>query len=198
MTTVAPVTKKGTSTRTKILTQARLSLVEKGYAGMVLRDVAQSCKMKLGNLQYYFPSRDALLTAIIEEEAINDLEVVSAILKTDQSPEMKLRKVVSELVRRWRGDSAIIFSTLNLLVLHDENYRAIYDRTRLAYYDVLEEIIADNSSGETTSEYRIRARLLCSLIDGVPYQISIGRKSAFMSRVQDIAVQIATGKELAA
>lgn len=168
-------------------------LVEKGYGNLVMREVAAACGMQLGNLQYYFPSHDALVIAIIEAEAQLDVEAVSTLLQKHQDPQKRLRAVVNELVTRWRGDSGVVFSTLNLLVLHNKAYRATYNDTRAIYYGFLEDIIAEISPGQTQGEYATRARLLCALIDGVPYQTSIGRKKDFLSRVQELTRIIATG-----
>ena len=52
------------------------------------------------------------------------------------------------------------------------------------------------SPGHSKREYATRARLLCALIDGVPYQTNIGPKKKFLSRVQAHAYEIAVGKGL--
>ena len=57
---------RGEASRARILEKARSLLVEKGYDALVLRQLATSLEMRLGNLQYYFPNRQALMAALIE------------------------------------------------------------------------------------------------------------------------------------
>jgi len=189
----SPLSSKGSATREKVLSQARKMLIERGYGKLVMREVAESCGMKLGNLQYYFPSHDVLVKAIIEAETQQDLVVASHVLQEYADPEKILRGVVKELLMRWRGDSGIVFSTMYLLVLHDKTYRTIYNDTYARYYNLLEGVIERVSPKQTTEEYALRARLLCALIDGVAYQTNVGRKADFQSRVEDQAYQIAIG-----
>lgn len=55
----------------KILLAARGLLIEKGFSGFSVRKVAQAAGVSLGHLQHYFPTKSALLQAMlvsIEEE----------------------------------------------------------------------------------------------------------------------------------
>ena len=191
--TTTSLTGKGSATRDRIIEQARQILVEKGYRNLVMRDVAETCSMKLGNLQYYFPNHDALVLAVIEAEKHQDLAMASKILQSRDDPEQVLRSVVKHLIRRWRGESGIVFSTLYLLVLHNEDCRAIYKEIYANYYRLLEEVIERVSPGHVATEYAARARVLCALLDGVPYQTQVRRRSDFLSRIEAQAMSIARG-----
>ena len=191
----APLTQKGSATREKILKQSRKMLIERGYGKLIMREVSDACGMKLGNLQYYFPSHDALVRAIIEAETQQDLAIASRVLQQHEDPEKRLRGVVNELLTRWRGDSGIVFSTLYLLVPHDKSYRTIYSDTYARYYELVEGVIEQLAPDQTKQEYATRARLLCALIDGVAYQTDIGRKADFLSRIEDQAYGIAIGDD---
>ena len=186
-----PLTEKGNATRDRILSRARQMLVDKGYNHLVMRNVANACDMKLGNLQYYFPSHDALLRAIIEEETKRDLDIVQNTIDQHQDSQQRLRSVVNILVTRWRGESAVVFSTMYLLVLHDESYQSTYRNAYATYYKLLEEVISEVSPKLVKQEVKTRARLVCALIDGAPYQTDIGRRSRFLSRIEDQACEIA-------
>ena len=71
-------TAKGSSTRARILAEARRALIVEGLDGLVMREVAAACGIKLGNLQYYFPTREVLLTEVIRSEARLDVDVIRA------------------------------------------------------------------------------------------------------------------------
>ena len=53
------LTRKGTSTRDRILNETLSLLQEQWYDGVSLREVAKRSGIKLGNLQYYFATREA-------------------------------------------------------------------------------------------------------------------------------------------
>lgn len=49
----------------KILSTARKQLFEKGYTGLILREVADQCAMAVGTIYNYFSSKDMLVAAIM-------------------------------------------------------------------------------------------------------------------------------------
>ncbi|WNG41708.1 TetR family transcriptional regulator [Archangium violaceum] len=64
--------RKGTAVHAKghervesILEAATDTLVEEGYAGLTLRRVAQRADLSLGNLQYYFPTKQDVVRALL-------------------------------------------------------------------------------------------------------------------------------------
>lgn len=187
------LTAKGTGTREKILRQARKLLVSHGTSGLVMREVAKHCDIKLGNLQYYFASREILLEAIISREAQQDIDKIRGVFDSKKTPRAKLRTIVDGLLYRWRGESAVIFSTLNLYSLHDDTFKALYARIYAAHYVALEEAITLASPGASPKEYAKRARLMSALIDGAAYQTDVGRQASFLADVASYSYNIAIG-----
>ncbi|MCB9587946.1 MAG: TetR/AcrR family transcriptional regulator [Polyangiaceae bacterium] len=51
-----------------ILSGARKVLARDGHDGFSLRKVADECGLRLGSVQYYFPSKDALFDACLREQ----------------------------------------------------------------------------------------------------------------------------------
>jgi AcrR family transcriptional regulator len=73
-TTRTPLRGKESNTTTKgyersvaILDAARAILATEGYAGLSMRCVAQRVGVSLSNVQHYYPSRDALIEALLEQ-----------------------------------------------------------------------------------------------------------------------------------
>lgn len=62
----APFTDKGNERVVAILEAAKTVLVEDGFAALSLREVAKRADMAVGNVGYYFPSKDSLLAALAE------------------------------------------------------------------------------------------------------------------------------------
>jgi AcrR family transcriptional regulator len=61
-----PFTNKGNERVAAILEAAKNVLVEDGFAAMSLREVAKRAEMTVGNVGYYFPTKDSLLAALAE------------------------------------------------------------------------------------------------------------------------------------
>ena len=62
----APFTEKGAERVAAILAAAKDVLVEDGFAALSYREVARRTGMTVGNVGYYFPSKDKLLVALAE------------------------------------------------------------------------------------------------------------------------------------
>lgn len=182
---------KGTATRDRIVVEARRTLIDDGYDALVLRTVAERLDMKLGNLQYYFRTRDDLLLEIIHREARSDLESMRLIVEREQPSLDALRQLVHALVGKWRADSGVVFTTLAFLSLHREPFRAAYRDVYAAFYNELERAIECAEPGHKPSEYKQRARLLTALIDGAAMQTQTGPRARFLESVLEAAMQIA-------
>ncbi len=64
---IADRSAKGARTIATILNAAREVFVEDGHAGLSLRKVAERAGVAVGNVSYYFPSKRALLDAMLRE-----------------------------------------------------------------------------------------------------------------------------------
>src|SRR5262245_43193294 len=69
-------TERGASTRERIIVAARAVAVKHGLADWTLRRVAAHSGISLGNLQFHFASRDALLCAVLRAELESGREFV--------------------------------------------------------------------------------------------------------------------------
>jgi len=59
-------TVKGERTRSTILDAAERQLSERGYAGVSLRGIIEEAGVQMGQLQHYFPSKEAVFVGVIE------------------------------------------------------------------------------------------------------------------------------------
>lgn len=60
-------TNKGYERASAILEVARVLLAREGYAALSMRSVAQQVGVSLSTVQHYYPSRDALIEALLEQ-----------------------------------------------------------------------------------------------------------------------------------
>lgn len=98
----------------EILDAAELHIAEQGPAALSLRAVARSLGMTVQALYHYFPSRDALVTALVTK-AYDDLAdaVQAAIETTPDDPSLPRLVVAAEGYRRWA-------------IAHPERFQLLY------------------------------------------------------------------------
>lgn len=185
---------KGSATRQRIVAEARRTLVADGYDALVLRTISERLDITLGNLQYYFRTRDDLLLEVIRYEARSDLDVIRGIAEQDQPGIEVLQHLVRTLVSKWRSDSGVVFTTLMFLSLHRQTFASAYREVYSQFYDVLERAIEHAQPGHDPATYQRRARLLTALIDGAAMQTHTGPQSQYVESVIDAALRIALAK----
>ena len=192
-TTEKTLTTKGLSTRNRILQAARKQLVEGGYESFVMRELAGSLGIKLGNLQYYFKTREQLILQVIETEAAKDVLTIEQHKQEGKPANEAFRLIVQDLVTRWRGNSGVIFSTLGTLALHNKSFQQLYQSIYTKFYSALEGSLQEMNPGLSDDEIAIRVRLITALIDGSPMQIQVGSVQQYLERLQEQAELIAFG-----
>ncbi len=196
--TLPGLTKKGAATRAKILDVARELLIARGHHGLVMREVASQCGVKLGTVQYYFASHEDLVIRIIEAEGARDVETVRQSMEERDLPDReRVRELVEELITRWSRESAMIYSTLLLLALQGGAFRALYERIYESFYEALISAMKQVRPGLDETEYDLRARIMTSLIDGAAIQANVSRSAGFMDRIVEEACSIALSEESA-
>lgn len=82
-------------TRAKILEVAEAEFAAEGYAGAHLQKIAEQVNVRKTALYYYFDSKAALYSAVLES-ILEDLErVVASALETNETPERQLEELVT-------------------------------------------------------------------------------------------------------
>ena len=64
-----------------ILDQVKSVFALNGFDGTSMQDLAQATQMSVGNFYRYFPSKDAIITALVKR----DLEEIEAVFEAVQS-----------------------------------------------------------------------------------------------------------------
>lgn len=85
-------------TRERILEVAEASLGEYGYHGTRLHEIARRVGIQKASLFHYFPSKEQLYRAVLEESFGQTEETIRQVLATDSPPIDKLRSLVSAYV----------------------------------------------------------------------------------------------------
>ncbi|TCO40519.1 TetR family transcriptional regulator [Kribbella antiqua] len=185
---------RGQVRRDAVLEIARDLLVEEGFDQFVLRRVAAKADMKLGNLQYYFATRDDLLEAVIRAEFDRDLDALRRATTVESAEGLKT--AARALVRNWTTGAGSVFGTMSLLAYHHDRFRELNREIYATFYRELSVLIRQVSPGVPKAEAAARARLVTAVLDGVAMQIHAGviGKRELTSRAADLVVTIAQGR----
>lgn len=182
-----------------MLAVARNVLIEDGLERFVLRTIASRAGMRLGNLQYYFATRDDLLEAVIRAEFDRDLAIIHSTLERSRSPGDALPKVAHGLVCHW-CDGGSVYAALWLLAYHHERFRDLNRQIYETFYGELALLIRSADPRASDAELDIRTRLVTSVLDGVAIQTHADVESAHMTcddlleHAGVLVLQIASGR----
>jgi AcrR family transcriptional regulator len=184
-----------------VLSLARRQVLESGLERLTLRSLAEALGMTLGNLQYYFPSRDDLLEAILRSEAATDLEAFRSVVASgsDDSgdPAEGLRTAVVALAERWYALNGSVYLPIAVRAIHDARFVDVIREIWESFYAELTPLVRRLDLTASPTEARSRAMLIVMLLDGSSIQsyAASGRLSrpAMTARLARTAVQIARG-----
>jgi AcrR family transcriptional regulator len=158
---------------TELVAVARELLVEGGLDAFAMRAVAARAGMKLGNLQYYFASRDDLLEAVIRAEFERDLAAVDE-ASAAPADDASLAQLTRQLVTNWASSSGVAFVTLTTLAYHSDRFRTLNREIYESFYQQLGSTIRRLNEHALGPEVARRARLMTAVLDGVALQLHAG------------------------
>ncbi len=129
-----------------ILRAALTLLVEQGYRAMSMRKVAAACGMKLGNLTYYFPTKEDLVRELLDAVISSyEIEFDAIIHEEGVSPERRLEEICTLILEDIRTKKTTrFFPELWALSNHDpfvfDRVHKLYARARAPLLGFIEEI----------------------------------------------------------
>jgi len=169
-------------------------LARDGLDQFVMRRIAGLAEMKLGNLQYYFPTRDDLLEAVVRSEFVQDLAAINAVKESD--PHDRLSAIVDALSNRWFVRNGSVYLPIAVLALHDQRFERIISEIYAEFYTLMSDIVRAIDPSATTATAQRRAFLMTSLLDGASLQPGRNDPAISDSLVNDLkglAASIARG-----
>jgi AcrR family transcriptional regulator len=172
--TFALETSKGLQRREKILAAARKQLIEKGYNHFVLREIAAQCGMTIGNLQYYFHTRERLLEEVTRTALFDDLKVIDAISQSAPRGKAQLRELASAILRKWLGENDKIYAAASFLSRSEPAFRSLLSELYGQFFDHLIVVLKKLRPGLHRQTLLDKARLITAVLDGAVIQLRTG------------------------
>ncbi|MFD9162686.1 TetR/AcrR family transcriptional regulator [Streptomyces sp. NPDC059558] len=162
-------TSKGRQRRTALLDAAERVLTGSGGSELTLRAVAEEAGVRLGHLQYYFPARSDLLSALLDRILASSLERVTALTAlTDVHTHGTDREALLDAVLSDHDDPRLVmlFTEVWALAAHDEEaaaaVRAFYDQ----YVTHMAAFVREHAPGVSEAEAHHRAEVFVMLMEG--------------------------------
>jgi len=82
--------------RQRLIAAAREVIHEQGVEKTTIADIAQSADVPVGNVYYYFKTKDQLVAAAIESR-VGDVRALLETLESGRSPQARLKALIREL-----------------------------------------------------------------------------------------------------
>ncbi|TQV86047.1 TetR/AcrR family transcriptional regulator [Exilibacterium tricleocarpae] len=186
---------KGEARRQAIEAEARQVLLSEGYACLSLRTIASSLGMSVGNLQYYFPTKDDLVEAIITREIETSLSVLWEIPWDPATPDLCTRAAVSALLHHHASDAGQFYAIAEFLALHDPRYALLKTKGYAFVFSYIEQLVGLMAPHLETDRRARLAQVLVALIDGASLQVQFAHASSLGDGVDALANDIAFAVE---
>jgi len=160
--------RKGQERSEAILDAAEQLLVDEGHAALTLRGVAQRAGIRLGNLQYYFATREELVRALLARVLERATARVEARMSVAGEPGRALEEALDSLLEEQRDPASYrLFYDLWALAAREPaiatEVRAFYTR----YTHAVAEALLKAAPRLTRAESRARGALLVALLEGL-------------------------------
>ncbi|MBI1731202.1 MAG: TetR/AcrR family transcriptional regulator [Gammaproteobacteria bacterium] len=160
---------KGQSRLASILDAARAVFINAGYAGLTMRKVADRAGISIGNLNYYYRTKDDLLRDLIDHVIGGYLHVFGKLRDAaGQSPQKQLESILDY----WIDDlgtpeTTAFFPELWALANHDPHVAELVDGLYARAREPLDEIIGLMNPACTPRERRQLALFMCAAMEGL-------------------------------
>jgi AcrR family transcriptional regulator len=147
--------------REAVIDAAMSVLIEEGAGGFSVRKVAERASIRIGNLQYYFPTRADLMRGLCERIASRFRSRVTAAMERVATPEARLLGVVDVHLNDLDDASGSVpVWELWAMAAHDRGVAAVM----LDFYDELLRLVAGCVQEVRPHLSAARARHLATLI----------------------------------
>lgn len=167
---------KGRLRAADILDAAIDVLIENGYHQFSLRRVAEAAGVRLGNLQHYYPSKDALLQAMLDRMIDGYLARFERILARELDPEASFRALVECVMRDLnKRRTTVFFPELWSLANHEPQVTRFMEQMYARYRQVLEQAIARLNPALDATQARRLALFVSASIEGHTMFIGHGK-----------------------
>ncbi len=159
---------KGQQTAFTILQAAEELIIASGYHSFSLRKVAETAGITLGNLQYYYPSKDKLIAAMLDNSIQRYIDrFMDVRLEAGVDPKVQFIALIDEIMTDLnRKTTTMFFPEVWSLSNHYPHAVEIMDEMYGKYRDILIEVMAEMNPSLSRSQLHRLAVFISSSMEG--------------------------------
>ena len=169
----------------RIVRAARARFLAEGVDGASLRNIATDAGTSVGMVFYYFPTKDELFLAVVEEVYASLVADLGEILSTAGTTRERLRRVFVRLGRASDDELAVVRLVVREALLSSDRFVRIFARMQRGHVKMLlEELSRGVREGEIDARVPPPLLLLCTLgLGGLPQLVrrAAGDRAPFAS-----------------
>jgi AcrR family transcriptional regulator len=151
-----------------ILDQVKSVFALNGFDGTSMQDLAQATQMSVGNFYRYFPSKDAIITALVKRD-LEEIEAVFEAVQSASDPGLMFMTILRERIETLPFEDAALWSEVQAASYRSPEIatlmRTMDDTVRCNVVKALARIHGDDSAN-ALKVYETRAHLMMLLIHG--------------------------------
>jgi len=151
-----------------ILDQVKSVFALNGFDGTSMQDLAQATQMSVGNFYRYFPSKDAIITALVKRD-LEEIEAVFEAVQSASDPGLMFMTILRERIETLPFEDAALWSEVQAASYRSPEIatlmRTMDDTVRCNVVKALARIHGDDSA-DALKVYETRAHLMMLLIHG--------------------------------
>jgi len=173
-----------------ILKAGQSILISEGYASLSLRRIADQLGISNGNVTYYFPNKDALLRALIEDMlATYDREFQNEAERFPDDPEGRFAAYIDYLIEDCRqADLRGFFYQLWSLATHNDVAAELREQVYEHFFKQARTLLEPLNPGRAVGALNGSALTLMTLIEGL--HVMFGCSAEFLQRGDDFDASI--------
>lgn len=175
---------KGEKRQLAILNSAENILLKLGYDKLSMRKVANDAGISVGNLQYYFSSKEDLVAAMLNN-VIQDYLIAFEEIRHHGEPKQQLRELITEIFLDLNNErTTFFFPELWSLANHEKSMVPFMDEMYDKYRMVLANIIKEINPTLTDIQTKRLSLFISSSIEG--HTIFIGYQKPWIEETKPI------------
>ena len=151
-----------------ILDQVKSVFALNGFDGTSMQDLARATQMSVGNFYRYFPSKDAIITALVKRD-LEEIEAVFEAVQNASDPGAMFMTILRERIETLPFEDAALWSEVQAASYRSPEIatlmRTMDDTVRCNVVRALARIHGDDSA-DALKLYETRAHLMMLLIHG--------------------------------
>jgi AcrR family transcriptional regulator len=185
----------------EILDVAVRLILSEGYAGFSLRSIAELAGISLGNLQYYFPNRGALLEAVMTREfERRSAELDTFFGTTELKPKGRFLTAIDFVLKDQESpQSCILFWELWAMAVREPAVSAVMDQFYEGFAKSMAKLISELNPTVGRAEAGRRAAVIVSVLEGASLLRGAAKPTrmplpGFEQQIRDTCLAIAAEK----